>query len=111
MQVNRCFGCMEETTSNLCPYCGNDQQKQNIPEYVLQPGAILYGKYLIGNVLGQGGFGVTYIGWDLALNRIVAIKEYSLPHMFPEMRKSVRNFSGIIQSDPGKPRAWVWKCS
>lgn len=76
MQVNRCFGCMEETTSSPCPYCGYLHQEQKVQGYVLQPGTILHGKYLIGKVLGQGGFGITYIGWDIALARKVAIKEY-----------------------------------
>lgn len=76
MQLNLCFGCMEETTSNPCPHCGYLHQKQNGQEYALQPGTILHGKYLIGKVLGQGGFGITYIGWDIPLARKVAIKEY-----------------------------------
>ena len=76
MKVNRCFGCMEETTSNPCPHCGYLHQKQPAHGYALQPGTILHGKYLVGSMLGQGGFGITYIGWDLALNRKVAIKEY-----------------------------------
>lgn len=76
MQVNRCFGCMEETTSSPCQYCGYTPRKEESQSYALQPGTILHGKYLIGKVLGQGGFGITYIGWDLALSRKVAIKEY-----------------------------------
>ena len=33
-------------------------------------------KYAIGEVLGQGGFGITYKGGDLSLRRYVAIKEF-----------------------------------
>lgn len=76
MEINLCFGCMEETTSNPCPHCGYDGRVHSHQDYTLRPGTILYGKYLVGKVLGQGGFGITYIGWDLALSRKVAIKEY-----------------------------------
>ena len=34
------------------------------------------GKYRIEKVLGQGGFGITYLGIQVALNRKVAIKEF-----------------------------------
>ena len=33
-------------------------------------------RYLLGRVLGQGGFGITYIGYDNTLDARVAIKEY-----------------------------------
>ena len=67
---------MEEITSNPCPHCGYFHGRQAAQGYVLQPGTILHGKYLIGKVLGQGGFGITYLGWDLALNKKVAVKEF-----------------------------------
>ncbi len=39
-------------------------------------GAELVGDYRIDGVLGQGGFGITYKAWHLALDTFVAVKEY-----------------------------------
>ena len=77
MIINRCWRCMEDMgTSRVCPKCGFDPERNDALTYALKPNTILHGKYLIGNVLGQGGFGITYIGFDLALELKVAIKEY-----------------------------------
>lgn len=75
MVIDRCYGCMEELTVYPCPRCGY-APASDILHYALRPGKILNGKYLLGKVLGQGGFGITYIGWDLQMERKVAIKEY-----------------------------------
>ena len=42
----------------------------------LVQGYILGNRIAIGKVLGHGGFGITYLGWDRKLNRPVAVKEY-----------------------------------
>lgn len=43
----------------------------------LQPGTPLQGgKYVIKQVLGQGGFGITYLATQVSLDRDVAIKEF-----------------------------------
>jgi serine/threonine protein kinase len=43
---------------------------------VLRPGGILAGKYQVGRLLGRGGFGATYLAWDMNLQVRVAIKEF-----------------------------------
>ena len=45
-------------------------------DIVLKENTILRGRYLVGKVLGQGGFGITYEGMDLVLETKIAIKEY-----------------------------------
>lgn len=73
-----CINCMGdmENPSVPCPRCSFDESQYESKPYHLQPRSILNGKYLIGRVIGEGGFGVTYVGWDLNLNIKVAIKEY-----------------------------------
>ena len=68
-----CLNCMEHIGEDelVCPHCGWRREAQ-----ALVPGSVLHGKYLIGCTLGQGGFGITYIAWDIAENEKIAIKEY-----------------------------------
>ena len=42
----------------------------------LPSGTELVGDYRIERVLGAGGFGVTYLADEIALHRLVTIKEY-----------------------------------
>ena len=81
--ITRCFGCMEEFDNSygMCPHCGYEPDTEIESPIHMQPGVLLHGRYLIGKVLGFGGFGVTYIGWDFTLQLKVAIKEY-LPSEF-----------------------------
>jgi len=59
-----------------CPDCGYVEGTEATSPLFLPPRTILEGKYLIGRVLGQGGFGITYLAWDANLNVKLAIKEY-----------------------------------
>ena len=94
----RCLGCMElfEDEFEICPHCGYVFGTHAEEAVHLEPGTILYDRYIIGKVLGFGGFGVTYLGWDGKLEQKVAIKEY-LPGEFSTRmpgRSQVTVFNG-----------------
>jgi serine/threonine protein kinase len=42
----------------------------------LPPNTVLLGEFSIVRVIGTGGFGITYEADDVALEAVVAIKEY-----------------------------------
>lgn len=73
-----CLGCMQEYEGdfNVCPYCGYEQDAPAKEAYHIMPGTIVRDRYIVGKVLGFGGFGITYIGFDMTLQHKVAIKEY-----------------------------------
>jgi len=75
---------MEEKRSDgACPWCGYNEGSGSSPSgSELPPGTPLAeGKYLLGRVLGAGGFGITYLGYDTRLKIKVAIKEYFPRHL------------------------------
>lgn len=83
MAERLCLGCMEKINDkyDVCPYCGYEDGTPPKEAYHIVPGTVLAGKYIVGRVIGYGGFGVTYIGYDGLLEKKIAIKEY-LPSEF-----------------------------
>ncbi len=84
-----CLNCMREIASGtFCADCVNQEIPETAP-HQLKPGTVLNGKYLIGTVIGEGGFGITYIGRDLVLEKKVAVKEfYPMGHINRNNEKS-----------------------
>ena len=78
MPTRRCYNCMNELVgeAKICPACGFDNSLYVQPDEALPCGTVLRERYMIGRVLCQGGFGLTYIGYDQALGTPVCIKEY-----------------------------------
>lgn len=72
-----CPGCFNDKgQANPCPHCGFDEQRPLGP-LALPLLTRLGEQFIVGRVLGKpGGFGITYLGWDLRLQTRVAIKEY-----------------------------------
>ena len=76
-----CFGCLRKIDehSEQCPFCGFSNKEYKPEQHHIPPACMLNNRYVIGRVLGEGGFGITYVGYDTKLEAKVAIKEY-FPH-------------------------------
>lgn len=72
-----CMGCMTtQTVEEPCPRCGYAESAERTPN-ALAHRAVLNDRFIVGRVLGKpGGFGITYLAWDLTLHTTAAIKEY-----------------------------------
>lgn len=79
MDVNKiCMNCMagEINENGVCAKCGASEYSIKTSSRYLPLRTILRGKYLIGKVIGEGGFGITYLAYDLNLEIRVAVKEF-----------------------------------
>ncbi len=75
--IHLCIGCMQRLDEHgKCNHCHMEQGSYNPIPRCLLPGTMLAERYMLGKVLGEGSFGITYIGWDCLLELPVAIKEY-----------------------------------
>lgn len=93
-----CYNCFRQVAdpSAPCPHCGFDlgENQQKFP-VALRAGTVLNDRYIVGRVLGQGGFGITYVAFDTQLQARVAIKEY----MPSEMATRVEGTTVSIMMD------------
>ena len=97
-----CYNCFQEreTPEGACPYCGFDlaENREKYP-VALPAGTVLNGRYIVGRVLGQGGFGVTYLALDTQLNARVAIKEFLPGEIATRIGTTVSVMSGDKTTD------------
>lgn len=94
-----CFGYRGEY--EVCPRCGYVAGTPPVEAYLLHPGTVLNRRYVVGTVLGMGGFGATYRAWDATLSVPVAIKEFYPAGLVTRIpgEERVRLFSGEKQQD------------
>lgn len=104
--MNLCMHCMQgDISSGVCPHCGKPASDMHSRDPLALPlRYLLHQRYMIGDVLGKGGFGITYIAWDTKLNLRVAVKELfpsGIVHRMPDGRSigithgQEANFSNI----------------
>lgn len=76
-KVNLCVYCMNYINSgDVCPSCGKSQSNYKKKPRHLLPGTVLAKRYILGSVIGEGSFGITYMGYDRILHQRLAIKEF-----------------------------------
>ena len=113
IDINKlCPKCMREWDQSegaFCPHCGKQRGVDPPITHQLKPFTILQGKYIVGEVIGEGGFGITYIGYDLNLGMRLAIKEF-----FPNghaMRESQTTTELTIYEGSSKEAVSRWRDS
>lgn len=81
--MKRCFACFKEFDDSLsvCPHCGRIEITRAIEPIYLTPGTVLSNRYILGEVIGAGGFGIVYKAWDTKLETIVAVKEFFISRL------------------------------
>ena len=105
MKSTLCYNCFKEIDGGAaeehCPYCGYDfSADQHKYPLALPHGTILNGRYILGRVLGQGGFGITYVAQDWKTKGLVAVKEYLPDTLATRLgATSVSPYSGQREAD------------
>ena len=85
-----CYHCMSNTGENgFCSVCGKPIRTQRDigDDYLLPLGTRLdEGKIIVGEKLGRGGFGITYVARDTSEFGVIALKEFVPSFMINSMR-------------------------
>lgn len=71
-----CENCFEVINGGKCGNCGFIASDSPLDQSLLTPGSVLSNRYVIGQTIGKGGFGTTYLAYDALVCRKIAIKEY-----------------------------------
>ena len=77
MASELCMNCFSvKGQYEVCPFCGYVEGTLPEQPHYLTPGTILGNHFIVGTVIGFGGFGITYKCFDTTLGVTVAVKEF-----------------------------------
>ena len=72
-----CPDCFKnEYFNGVCSSCSYKESEYHVNELSLPLNSIISQRYIVGCILGAGGFGITYKGFDTLNKSVCAIKEY-----------------------------------
>ena len=76
--MKRCYSCFNEYEDrfSVCPHCGQIEITKPVEPIHLYPGTVIADRYILGEAVGSGGFGIVYKAWDSKLETVVAVKEF-----------------------------------
>ena len=93
-----CYHCMREKgDAAVCPHC-HAQDNAVLQPHQIAPGTMIGNRYTLGNVIGEGGFGITYIALENTLGITVAIKEY-YPFGYCNRNSTASNTVSVTSDD------------
>lgn len=91
MASELCMNCFSvKGQYEVCPFCGYAEGTPPKQPHYLMPGTLLGNRFIVGTVIGAGGFGITYKCFDTTLGVTVAVKEF-----YP---------AGLVNRAPGERR-------
>ncbi|MBR5949289.1 MAG: leucine-rich repeat domain-containing protein [Clostridia bacterium] len=81
--MKTCYNCFHtyEDQYSVCPVCGQEEITRPKQPTYLFPGTVIANRYVIGQAIGAGGFGIVYKAWDKKLESVVAVKEFFLSRL------------------------------
>lgn len=107
--MKRCYSCFKEygDAYSVCPCCGRVEMKYGKEPIHLVPGTVIGNRYIIGESVGSGGFGIVYKAWDMKFENIVAIKEFFVPRLMTRaqgLRNVIINKKTLVEFEYRRDR-------
>ena len=104
MGASFCYRCMAPLDKELdfCPKCKGSIPYIPVDPKDIAPGTMLHSRFIIGRSIGRGGFGATYLAYDLLQRNECAVKEF-----FPD--KMCRRADDKIHVIPLKETEYWYK--
>lgn len=98
-KTSYCLHCLTPVnpgSGEFCHECGRKHSVHYAQSYELPAGTYLKGdRYIVGESIGSGGFGISYIGFDFSLQRRVLVKETFYSGLFKRNCYDKTNFTPL----------------